>query len=165
MKQLYLDLDGVVADIIKALVELFPGIDTSNKNNITPEMWKFIYDTRPDFFSDLTPCPDSGELLSGIHILGFSKYIILSALPNPRHGYTTRSLIQKRAWVKRNLGDRPAIFCLRSHKQDYATPDSILIDDSPENIEQWIKKKGIGILHIGASSTLAQLREHVPQIA
>jgi hypothetical protein len=44
-------------------------------------------------------------------------------------------------------------------KQNYATPDSILIDDTEDVIEAFNRAGGIGILHKDASETLSVLRK------
>jgi hypothetical protein len=35
----------------------------------------------------------------------------------------------------------------------------VLIDDYPQNIQQWKAEGGIGILHVSASQTIAQLKK------
>ena len=47
----------------------------------------------------------------------------------------------------------------RKLKQNYATPDSILIDDTEDVIEAFNRAGGIGILHKDASETLDVLRK------
>ena len=47
----------------------------------------------------------------------------------------------------------------RKLKQNYATPDSILIDDTEDVIESFNRAGGIGILHKDASETLSVLRK------
>lgn len=103
--------------------------------------------------------PDFFKLMVGIANLGYHDFVMLSALPNPKHGpkITIRTVRDKTFWLERNLPKAPAIFCLRSHKADYANNESILIDDSPENIEAWVKKGGFGILHESAKVTLDAL--------
>jgi hypothetical protein len=43
-------------------------------------------------------------------------------------------------------------------KQNYSGKNKILIDDRPDNIEQWRSKGGIGILHTSAQDTIKQLQ-------
>jgi hypothetical protein len=51
---------------------------------------------------------------------------------------------------------------LRAEKKQHAmtngTPN-VLIDDYPQNIQQWKAEGGIGILHVSASQTIAQLKK------
>lgn len=45
-------------------------------------------------------------------------------------------------------------------KQEFSGPHKVLIDDTPENIEQWIARGGHGILHEGDhASTVRALQE------
>ena len=51
------------------------------------------------------------------------------------------------------------VFCfLPEKKQNYSGTNKILIDDRPDNIEQWRSKGGIGILHTNTADTLKQLQ-------
>jgi hypothetical protein len=53
----------------------------------------------------------------------------------------------KKDWVKNNIGDIEVITVRRgSNKAEYATPNSILIDDKQETIDKFNKAGGIGIL-------------------
>jgi hypothetical protein len=49
----------------------------------------------------------------------------------------------------------------KSLKQQYANPNSILIDDTPIVIEQWNAAGGIGILHTDAISTIKELKKYI----
>jgi len=53
----------------------------------------------------------------------------------------------KKEWIKNNIGDIEVITVRRgSNKAEYATPNSILIDDKQETINKFNKAGGIGIL-------------------
>ena len=69
------------------------------------------------------------------------------------------SRMGKRIWRKRNLPSTKLVLAQAIKKQNYATPDSILIDDRESNIDQWIKAGGIGILHTDTASTIKKLKE------
>ena len=69
------------------------------------------------------------------------------------------SRMGKRIWRKRNLPSTKLILAQAANKQNYADPDSILIDDRESNIDQWIKAGGIGILHTDTASTISKLKE------
>ena len=64
-----------------------------------------------------------------------------------------------RRWRQRNLPSTKLVLAQAIRKQNYATPDSILIDDRENNINQWIASGGIGILHTSASDTIKQLKK------
>ena len=44
-------------------------------------------------------------------------------------------------------------------KQEFATPESILIDDREQNIQQWRQAGGIAIHHTSANDTIEQLKQ------
>ena len=69
------------------------------------------------------------------------------------------SRMGKRIWRQRNLPSIKLVLAQAIRKQNYATPDSILIDDRETNIDQWIKAGGIGILHTDTASTIKKLKE------
>jgi hypothetical protein len=51
-------------------------------------------------------------------------------------------------WLSKHKIDFPVILVPGAHlKKDYATPNCILIDDTPKNIDGWRREGGIGILH------------------
>ena len=61
-------------------------------------------------------------------------------------------------WVKENLGSVELVICSAKEKQDYAKKNTILIDDSKENIDQWNTRGGLGILHKSAMGTIKKLK-------
>ena len=69
------------------------------------------------------------------------------------------SRMGKRIWRKRNLPSTKLILAYAANKQNYADPNSILIDDRKSNIDQWVKAGGIGILHTDTASTIEKLKE------
>ena len=44
-------------------------------------------------------------------------------------------------------------------KQEFATSDTILIDDRADNIQRWKDAGGIGIHHTSAENTIKQLQD------
>lgn len=99
-----------------------------------------VKDENIEFWSKAEWLPLSKEMLN------FSKKYfstkLLTAAPDynaPKNG--------KLEWVKNNIGDIETIFTRRgTEKSKYASPTSILIDDSLENIRAFTKAGGIGIL-------------------
>ena len=56
------------------------------------------------------------------------------------------STLGKQLWAKNNLNPKPKVIMAYSKdKQRYANENSILIDDKPSNIEEWIGAGGIAI--------------------
>lgn len=75
-------------------------------------------------------------------------------------GHMKVAPIEKHAWIKKHLGDIPTILVRDAvDKAKYATPNGVLIDDTPKAINAWVAAGGIGVLHINAQDTIHQLRE------
>jgi hypothetical protein len=82
---------------------------------------------------------------------------ILTAAGNPAYGAEE----QKRRWVPWVIGSDIKVNVTRksADKAQYATPNSILIDDQEKSIKPWIAAGGIGILHKSAASTIEELKK------
>jgi hypothetical protein len=59
--------------------------------------------------------------------------------------------------VDRELPGTPLVLEYSYNKQKYSNKNSILIDDRKSNIDQWIEKGGIGILHENTEKTINEL--------
>jgi phosphoglycolate phosphatase-like HAD superfamily hydrolase len=144
MKNIYLDMDGVIADFDKRYVELYK---VSTKESERDKNWrqffkKFIEDGH---FATLELMPEAIELMDYLKSTGIPITILSSTSSETRD-----SLIrpQKMEWLKKHKIDFPVILVPGAHlKKDYATPDSILIDDTNKNIDDWRREGGIGILY------------------
>jgi hypothetical protein len=69
------------------------------------------------------------------------------------------SRVGKVDWVNRELPGVPLILRSAKHKKDFASPNSILIDDRKDNIDGWIENGGEGIVHTSAAETIKTLKE------
>ncbi len=149
--RIYIDMDGVLADFDRKRREVF------GENPVDDETaWDIIFKQHPYWFLDLEPMWDIREL---VEFLNPYDPIILTAIPKGNNHY--RALAQKQAWLI-NWIYWPIICCQRRHKKDYARefPDApcILIDDSEQNIAEFKKAGGIGVLHTNANSTIKKLK-------
>ena len=57
-----------------------------------------------------------------------------------------------------NIPGAKLVLASAEKKQNYSGTNKILIDDRPDNIDQWRSKGGIGILHTNTEDTLKQLQ-------
>ena len=148
--KIYCDLDGVLVDFNKGYLKL-TGIDISDKYRSDPSFWKPIDNAGYDYWINLEWMKDGKELWSYIE-----KYnpTLLSAPSNKNE-----SRVGKHDWVKRELPGVKLILRSAKNKKEFAEKNSILIDDRPENVEQWIEAGGIGIHHINTEKTIKELKK------
>lgn len=147
--QVFLDLDGVFADF-DARVKHLTGKHPSQLDR--SRLWKMINSDKR-FFAEL-------ELIEGCMALWEAtrdlEPVFLTGAPSNR---TFQQ--QKKEWVARIFGPEFTVHVVpKKLKQDFSGPHKVLIDDTPENIEQWIARGGHGILHKGDhASTIKALQE------
>lgn len=158
IQTVYVDMDGVIADFSKRYKEKFrvtPEETRSNKQ-FGGFFKKFIDDGE---FSTLELMPDALELLSYLNSFDVPKEILSSTARPENHGMIAP---QKQMWLnKHNIHYKANFVPGKSLKYKYATPDSIIIDDTKSVIDDWNKAGGIGILHTDAVSTIAMLKMYL----
>lgn len=144
VNKIYLDMDGVIADFDKRYQELF---NATTKESERDKKWaqffaKFIQDRH---FATLDLMPEAIELMDYLKSTGI-PITILSSTSSERRDDAIRP--QKMEWLKKHKIDFPVILVPGAHlKKEYASPDSILIDDTSKNIDDWRREGGIGILY------------------
>ena len=151
---LYCDMDGVLTDFDKRFKSLNPEHLTAAqyqaKNGIE-KFWDFIdVDNKIKFWVGMEWMPDGKELWD--YIKDKQPTLLSAPSRNPA------SRLGKRLWVKNNIPGTKLILASAEKKQNYSGKDKILIDDRPDNIEQWRARGGKGILHVNAQDTSNQLQ-------
>lgn len=146
----YVDLDGVLTDLYRSFKDL-TGIDLYKHDIDDKEFWKPVDKAGYNFWLNIPWMKDGKELWDYV-----KKYEpeILSA-PSQQND----SRVGKHDWVKRELPGVHLILRSASNKKEFASPDSILIDDRISNIDDWNKAGGIGILHTSTKSTIEELKK------
>jgi len=148
--KIYCDMDGVLVDFIKGYFEL-TGKDISGEFHTDQSFWDPINKGGVDFWIDLDWTPDGKQLWDYI------KKYDPELLSSPSRANDSR--VGKSLWVKKELPGSHLTLRSASKKQEFANPESILIDDRPSNIEQWIAAGGIAIYHTSATDTIKQLKQ------
>lgn len=155
---IYVDMDGVIADFTKRYKEKF-GVtpeQTRGDKSFGSYFKKFIDDAE---FSKLDPMPDTALLIGYLNSLDIPKEILSSTARPENHSFIAP---QKQMWLlKHNIHYPANLVPGKQHKAKYATPTSILIDDTPSVIQQWVEAGGIGILHTDAVSTISMLKMYI----
>lgn len=148
--KIYCDLDGVLVNFDKGYHDL-TGKDIGGKFFSDSHFWDPINKAGKKFWVDLEWQPDGKQLWDYIEQY---KPKILSA-PSRQDD----SRVGKHEWVERELPGVPLLLRTAKHKKEFATSDSILIDDRLDNIEGWREKGGIGIHHTSTDQTIKELKK------
>jgi len=150
---IYSDMDGVLVDFDKRFKRFSNGVAPTEYEQKfgKDKFWEIIDGTGVRFWVGMDWMSDGKQLWNYI------KEYNPTLLSSPSRSNYSR--IGKRIWRKRNLPSTKLVLARAANKQNYADPNSILIDDRESNIDQWIKAGGIGILHTDTASTINKLKE------
>lgn len=133
-------MDGVLTDFdnqFKKYVGVSPSV--YQKNHSVSEFWGEIEKAGLGYWVGMDWMPDGEKLWN------FIKRYDTEILSAPSR--SKLSVVGKKMWVKTMLKPTPKLNLVRAvQKQKFASPNSILIDDKVENINQWKSAGGIGIL-------------------
>lgn len=148
MTQVYVDLDGVLADFDTGYLKAF-GVKPDKTKDVGGMDWKLVRNTQ-GFYANLPPMPDFMQLWRYVE-----EYdpIILTGVPRD----VPEAADNKRAWVTKNIGDVPMIGCLSKEKSKHCKPGDILIDDWEKYRDLWLAKGGVWITHRSAIETILDL--------
>jgi hypothetical protein len=155
---IYLDMDGVIADFVKRYEELFGmSPNKAEKDKRFNKLFDmFIQDNN---FATLDLMSGAMEGIEFLRKSNVPTQMLTSTANERRHEEIMK---QKSIWLQSHGITFNPIFVPGKHlKQNYATPQRILIDDTSSNITDWKKAGGIGILHLDWATTLTILRMYV----
>lgn len=160
VSKIYFDLDGVLADFDRGVIEL-AGFERkeqgANSNVNDDDMWKAIAGVS-NFYDKLEFMPGAKKMFDTIYEKYGDKVEILTGIPKPKRNITTAAE-DKTNWVHRLLGSQIKVnTVLREEKKNFCTgADSILIDDLKKNISEWEEYGGTGVLFISAEDALQEV--------
>ena len=140
-------MDGVLVDFDKAYFDLTG--EKASFNTDPKKFWEPINKAGASFWIKMKWMPDGKQLWN--YIKPYNPELLSAP------SYQESSRIGKRVWVKRNTPGTKLILRQAERKQEFATPNAILIDDRADNIQRWNNAGGIGIHHTSAESTIKQL--------
>ena len=149
-------MDGVLCDFEKRFTELYgkDALGARDRKNFTTNWPNFIMDGN---FESLEWFPGGKELLDFIQNETDWEVEILSSSGGEK--FHSEVAAQKVVWLCNNgIPYKANIVPGRKHKTAYATPETILIDDTEDIIVNFNAAGGLGILHKDINETLAKLR-------
>lgn len=157
MIMLYLDMDGVLADFNKEYTKIDPLKEDRKKFRSA------VLDHR--IFTKLDFMPDTQELLNHVCKLNGVTIEILTSMGTHDPFQANSAREQKLQWLAaKNLPWKANFVHNKQEKAKYATPRSILIDDSVGCISPFNEAGGYGILHTNSSNTISILDSIILQI-
>lgn len=144
---IFVDMDGVLADFDSHHEMVFGIRACKLTDNVD---WKKVRAV-DGFYRDIPPMADMEVLWRR---LGPLNPTVLTGVP----GSVDEAPENKRAWVRKHLGENvPVICCRSSEKSLHMRPGDILIDDWDKYRNVWITRGGIWITHRSAIETCAAL--------
>jgi 5'(3')-deoxyribonucleotidase len=168
-------MDGVLADFNALADKIRRSGDNLNRSTelldeaqklAKLEFYRTIEGT--DFFSDLPVMPGAKEMLDAARTAVNGNIFILSKAPKAKNFVTgvewqKQIAVQKTEWALKHFGNYFAqdkiIVVTDSTKDELIRPvqSDILIDDRPENIDDWNTAGGTGILYTSADNVILAL--------
>ncbi len=146
--QLYVDMDGVLADFDRHHETVFGVRSDKERDNVDWERVRAV----ENFYFNIPPMPDLPVLWTALAPL---RPIVLTGVPRS----VPEAPDNKRAWARRHLGAAVEVRCCRSKEKClHAGPGDILIDDWEKYRHLWLRAGGRWITHVSAESTLRELR-------
>ena len=154
MITLYLDMDGVLCNFDKAYRALDP--DKTDRKKFREAVLTY------NIFEDLEFMPDAQELLNYVSKLEGINIEILTSMGTFDAQQGQAAKYQKMHWLnKKNIPYKPNFVRTKEEKSQYATENSILVDDSTGCIKPFNAKGGHGILHTSATSSIQQIHDTI----
>lgn len=167
-------MDGVVADFDTGFKDVVgkSWSDASDENR-----WDVLLDCWPHqngqgFYYDLPEFEGAVEFYERVKELGVTyNYKVEFLTGVPKNANMPTAFVEKRLWVDETFNDDIAVVHIgpwSEHKQLWSRPGDVLIDDRKRNVDQWIAKGGIGIVHdssVGYEQTLKQLEAALKTMA
>ena len=158
--RIYFDMDGVLANFKKGMVELAGFVHHPEHGWNEAEdarLWAAVRKV-DHFYDKLEPLPGSLELFHEMHRRYGDRCEILTGIPKPNRHIDTAGE-DKVSWCRRFLPEGVKVNVVYSKEKKYFCDGvgSVLIDDFSENIEAWEEHGGTGVTFTGAKEASREL--------
>ncbi len=149
-RTIYIDMDGVVADFDSYVSGLLGRKIGWGISDLTSEEWDFVA-THSDMYRKLNLIEESTRMVALCKSFSTRFNVaFLTALPREKTMPSAKQ--DKTDWLNHYFPGMPIYFGPFSRdKQNWCKPFDILIDDKPENVDQWAAKGGCGVYHTGTT--------------
>lgn len=154
ISEIFIDMDNVIADFSKRFNELYkdsPVEDyaTSNTKKRKLHQKRFQQFIDGNYFATLDLVPGTQEAMEFFDWVNTTHNIPVCFLTSSaREEYLDIIGNQKKQWLKdNNIRFHMMIVPGKRYKCYYAKKGRLLVDDTKQNIDQWIQGGGIGIHH------------------
>lgn len=147
LNTIHVDMDGVIADFDRFVLENMGRTFNHQNGPADREMWDFLAGVDRLYYQ-LQPTTYAYELWDYVQSIG-ANVEILTAIP--RRTSMPGAEQDKKDWVEKYFGPgiKVKVGPFSRDKWLHASTNDILIDDRHDNIADWSTKgKGIGILHL-----------------
>ena len=153
--KIYLDMDGVICDFMKRYEELYHHVPRRDetKKELHNNFDNFI---KTKQFETLDLMPDAKTLLDYLRNQPVPVEILSSTAFEKVHDDISQ---QKSIWLENHGIDFPRNFVPgKALKYKFATPTSLIIDDTLSVIDDWKEAGGPAIHHKNARETMVMLK-------
>lgn len=148
-KQLFVDLDGVLADFDGFLKEKF-GIVNSRQAE-APDFWDRMRAYPGRLYYEMAPMEGADKLWK---VLSRFKPIILTGVPWSIPGAS----VDKRQWVAEHFGPEVQVLCVKArNKARWGKKGDVLVDDWEKHKSLWEEMGGVWVTHSGVDSTILRV--------
>ena len=163
MDRIYFDMDGVVADFDRGVLELCH-MQPLDQETSTEEDNRLLYAKMCEvshFYDNLKAIPAGVILLWEMYRRYGTKVGILSGIPKPNRGIDDAK-DDKISWCGRYLPkDIELVICYRAEKVERAeNKDCYLVDDYSKNIREWEAAGGSGVYCKYVADAVKALKEY-----
>lgn len=159
IEKIYLDMDGVLCNFERRYFQLYNELPGSMRDRKEfSNHWDHFIETKQ--FETLEWYPGGKELVDFCMKTKLPIELLTSSGGQKHHEEVER---QKRVWLDMNglVKLKANVVAGRKRKSEYATPKTILIDDTPDVIQGFNAAGGIGILHKEIGNTLMMLQDRI----
>lgn len=155
INRIYLDMDGVIANFEKRYKELYNMSPREAEKN--KKFQKFFDEfIANDNFATLELMPDAMNLIEYLRKANIPTQILSSTANREKYDIISK---QKMIWLQSHgITFNPIFVPGKRLKKEYATPNSLIIDDTEIVIDDWVEAGGCAIWHRDVPSTLNILK-------